>query len=65
MSYKDPLSEYDLEKFVAWILKTFPPDEPKLPFSDEHEKARLADQKRDADRESTIIGELDQPSFYD
>ena len=32
MKHHDPLAEYDLTKFVAWILKTFPPEDPTLPF---------------------------------
>ena len=57
MKHHDPLAEYDLMKFVAWILETFPPDEPMLPFSDEHQKAEAADREHDARREATLAGD--------
>ena len=58
MSYKDPLVEYDLKKFVAWILKNYPPEGPKLPLDEaEWKRAEIGDKLHDAMREATF--ELD------
>ena len=51
---------YDMTRFVAALLAADPQD-PKLPFDDEHERARVADQRRDADREATLLDPFHAP----
>ena len=59
MSYKDPLEEFDLKKFVAWILSRNPTEDPKLPLDDpfdeaEWKRAEMGDKLHDAMREATF-----------
>jgi hypothetical protein len=56
MKHHDPLGEYDLTRFVATILKRYPPAEPKLPFDEaEWKRAEAGDRLYDARREAAFL----------